>query len=49
MINDQRLISLTQKVISFNSENPPGNELALANFIEEDMRSLGIEVKIHTF
>ncbi len=49
MINDTRLIALTQKVISFNSENPPGNELALANFIEEDMRSLGIEVKIHTF
>ncbi len=49
MINDQRLIALTQKVISFNSENPPGNELALANFIEQDMRSLGVDVKIHTF
>lgn len=49
MINDKRLIKLTQKVLSFNSENPPGNELALAHFIEKDMRSLGIEVKIHTF
>ncbi|MCB9758004.1 MAG: ArgE/DapE family deacylase [Candidatus Omnitrophica bacterium] len=49
MINDKRLIELTQKVISFNSENPPGNELALANFIEKDMRSLKLDVKIYTF
>ncbi|MCB9771225.1 MAG: ArgE/DapE family deacylase [Candidatus Omnitrophica bacterium] len=49
MINDKRLIKLTQKVLSYNSENPPGNELALADFIEKDMRSLGIDVKIHTF
>lgn len=49
MINAERLIKLTQKVIQFNSENPPGNELALANFIEQDMRSLGLDVQIHTF
>jgi len=49
MINDQRLIKLTQKVISYNSENPPGNELALSKFIEADMRSLGIDVKLYTF
>lgn len=49
MINAKRLIKLTQKVISYNSENPPGNELALAKFIEKDMRSLGLDVKIYTF
>ena len=49
MINDNRLIKLTQTVISYNSENPPGNELALSKFIENDMRSLGIEVKLYTF
>ncbi|MCC6758645.1 MAG: ArgE/DapE family deacylase [Candidatus Omnitrophica bacterium] len=49
MINDKRLIKLTQKVISYNSENPPGNELALSKFIEQDMRSLGVEVKLYTF
>jgi acetylornithine deacetylase/succinyl-diaminopimelate desuccinylase family protein len=49
MINNQRLIKLTQKVISYNSENPPGNELALAKYIEQDMRSLGLEVKIYTY
>lgn len=49
MINKHRLIQLTQKVISMNSENPPGNERALARFIEQDMRSLKLEVKTYTF
>ena len=49
MINKKRLIALTQKVISCNSENPPGNELLLAKFIEKEMRSLGLEVKTYTF
>lgn len=49
MINNNRLIALTQKVISYNSENPPGNELALSKFIEKDMLSLGVEVKKYTF
>lgn len=49
MVNKNRLIKLTQKVIAINSENPPGNELALAKFIEKDMRSLGLEVKTYTY
>lgn len=49
MINKSRLIKLTQKVVSINSENPPGNEWALAKFIERDMKSLGLEVRRHTF
>jgi acetylornithine deacetylase/succinyl-diaminopimelate desuccinylase family protein len=49
MINKKRLVSLTQKVISYNSENPPGNELALSKFIEEDMRSLDLEIKKYSF
>ncbi|MBF0479037.1 MAG: M20 family metallopeptidase [Candidatus Omnitrophica bacterium] len=49
MINKARLIALTQKVLSINSENPPGNELALAQFIEKDMRSLGLDVKLVTY
>ena len=35
MINKKRLISLIQKVLQINSENPPGNELELANFIKK--------------
>ena len=49
MIKKERLIKLVQKVVSFNSENPPGNELALSKFIAADMRSLGLEVKLYTF
>ncbi len=49
MINGERVIKLTQKVIAYNSENPPGNELELAKFIEKDMRSLGLDVKIVTY
>jgi len=49
MINKKRLIKLAQKVISFNSENPPGNEYALAKYIEKDMRSLGLHVKTYTY
>lgn len=49
MINAPRLIQLTQKVISINSENPPGNEAKLAKFIEKYLRSLGLEVKTYCF
>ncbi|MDZ4241313.1 MAG: M20/M25/M40 family metallo-hydrolase, partial [Candidatus Omnitrophota bacterium] len=34
---------------SYNSENPPGNELALSKYIVQDMKSLGLEVKTYTF
>jgi len=49
MINKSRLIKLTQKVISYNSENPPGNEWDLAQFIIKDMKSCGLDVKIYTY
>jgi acetylornithine deacetylase/succinyl-diaminopimelate desuccinylase family protein len=45
MIDPQRLVRQIQKVLSFNSENPPGNEFALAQYIERDMRSLGLSVR----
>ena len=32
MINRQRLIKLTQKLIRINSENPPGNEKEIVSF-----------------
>ena len=45
MINKNRLVKLTQKLLQFDSVNPPGNELAVSRFIEKDLRSLGLEVK----
>lgn len=49
MIKKDRLIKLTQKVISYNSVNPPGNELELSKYIEKDMKSLGLEVRKYTY
>lgn len=49
MIKKQRLIKLTQKVIQFNSENPPGLEGPLAEFIAKKMRSLGLKVQTYTY
>ena len=49
MINKKRLTSLIQKLIRINSENPPGNELEIANFIESDMKSLGLAIKVYNF
>lgn len=49
MIDKKRLIRLTQKVVSIDSTNPPGKELELANFIEQDMKSLGLEVKTYSY
>ncbi|MEA3346557.1 MAG: M20 family metallopeptidase [Candidatus Auribacterota bacterium] len=49
MINKKRLVALTQKVIRINSENPPGNEWQLSQFIRKDMQSLGLVVKEYTY
>ena len=49
MINKQRLVALTRQLIRINSENPPGNEWAISNFIEKEMRSLGLNVRTHSF
>jgi succinyl-diaminopimelate desuccinylase len=45
MINKDRLIKLTQKVLQFNSVNPPGNEWELAQFIIKDLKSIKLDVK----
>ncbi len=49
MVNKDRLVKLTQRLLRFNSVNPPGNELEVARFIERDMRSLGLDVKMISY
>ncbi len=49
MINKDRLIALTQKVLQIDSQNPPGNEVAIADFLVKDMKNLGVQIKIYTF
>lgn len=49
MICPNRLTKLTQKILSINSENPPGREKELGLFIEKYFRDLGLSVKTHAF
>src|SRR5206468_7626265 len=49
MINKKRLVTLTQKVIQIDSQNPPGNEMAIADFIRKDLSGFKVDIKTHTF
>ena len=49
MINKDRLTQLTQRVIQFDTQNPPGNEVAIAEFIKKDLSGLGLDIKTYTF
>lgn len=49
MINKVRLIKLTRKLIQINSENPPGDESALADFARGYLEKLGLRVRIVEF
>jgi len=49
MIDQSRLIALTRRVLSINSENPPGREKEIADFVERDMRALKLDVKTVSF
>jgi succinyl-diaminopimelate desuccinylase len=49
MINKERLIGLTRKLLKIDSSNPPGNEAAVADFVARDLRSIGLDIKICSF
>lgn len=49
MINKNRLVALTQKLIQINSENPPGDETAIVEFIKKDLLSFGLKPEIYEF
>ena len=49
MINKKRLIRLTQDLIRINSENPPGNEKAIAAFVSAYLKKMGLKPKTYTF
>ena len=49
MINKKRLIGLTQKLIRIDSQNPPGDESRLAQFIRDYLSCLGIKTKNYEF
>jgi succinyl-diaminopimelate desuccinylase len=49
MVNKKRLIKLTQKLISINSENPPGNESRIARFVQSYLKDLGLYARVYEF
>jgi len=49
MINKQRLIKLTRELIQINSENPPGNESAIAGFTQGYLKKIGLKTRVYEF
>lgn len=41
-LDTEKAVNFLQRLISFNTTNPPGEEMAMAVYIEETMNSLGI-------
>ena len=49
MVKKERVVRLTQKLISINSENPPGNESQIARFVEDYLKRLGVQTRLYEF
>ncbi len=49
MINKERLIKLIQRTLAIDSQNPPGNEIEIADLVVKEMRPLGLDVEVVTY
>ena len=49
MINKARLTAILTKLLKINSANPPGSEVAVADFVARDLKSIGLDIKIYSF
>jgi len=49
MVNKKRLIKTIQKLISLDSQNPPGDESKIADFVGAYLQALGLKVKTYVF
>jgi succinyl-diaminopimelate desuccinylase len=49
MVNKKRLIETIQKLISLDSQNPPGDERKIAEFVRKYLKDLGLKIKTYTF
>lgn len=49
MVNKKRLIKTVQKLISLDSQNPPGDERKIAEFVKKYLKDLGLKIKTYTF
>jgi acetylornithine deacetylase/succinyl-diaminopimelate desuccinylase family protein len=49
VINKERLIRLTRDLLRINSENPPGNEKAIASCVASCLGKIGLKARIRAF
>jgi succinyl-diaminopimelate desuccinylase len=49
MVNKKRLLKTIQKLISLDSQNPPGDESRIARFVGAYLKALGLKIKTSTF
>jgi succinyl-diaminopimelate desuccinylase len=49
MVNKKRLTKTIQKLISLDSQNPPGDERKIAEFVGIYLKDLGLKIKTYTF
>lgn len=49
MVNKQRLINLTKKLISIDSQNPPGDEAKIGAFVAKRLLDLGLPSRTYEF
>ena len=49
MANKKRLIRTIRKLISLDSQNPPGDESKIAGFVARYLRKLGLDVRTYSF
>jgi len=49
MVNNKRLIKLTQDLLRINSENPPGNEARVAGFVAGFLKKYGLKPQVFSF
>jgi succinyl-diaminopimelate desuccinylase len=49
MVNKKRLIQTIQKLISLDSQNPPGNEEKIAGFVRGYLKDLGLQTRTYAF
>ena len=47
MINKERLVGILTKLLKINSVNPPGNEVAVADYVARDLKSIGGNLEGH--
>ncbi|MDD5128131.1 MAG: M20 family metallopeptidase [Candidatus Omnitrophica bacterium] len=49
MVNRKRLIKTIEKLIALDSQNPPGDERKIADFVGAYLKTLGLKVKTYAF